>query len=601
MRSSHSLVFVMAMALWASVGLFGQLPSCGADCMRSRYWTIPADDYLQIGRPAFPEDTLPELAKRDDIGLAFSGGGTRSASMTLGQLRGLQHLGWLERVRYVSAISGGAWAAIPLTFSKRSIDELLGPFVAPGDLTLPVVNGPAIGALGAAIANSSLLSGSLREGSAEYLAIRSRQSDVSNPLLSQIVTLTTRLRREGERDDKTYARLLGGVFIDGLVEPAGSAQSFSWNGATTNEMATLNPGRLGPIVVAHSDRPFMIASGSMVSARPDYESPLLMPVEYTAMYVGVRQQFGPFGGSYVWPWAYDPAGVGMATPDVARPREGIVEVQVDKKRRLSLADIAASTGAAPEVPILNGAGLGGSIGAKVQSAAMFFPQFNHLALRAGGSPVVVPRIPHADGGGIDNLGIMPLLARQVHNIIVFNNSSTPLAEENSEMQALFIPNGTATTSDDTRGNDVFDAVKWDTLRAALSDAREHQRAQVFCDHGWSVKANRRFNIRAYDNLSICFVYNGTASAWEDELSTPVKALVVDPTKPTTAERLDHFPYYKTFGQNRIHLIQLKSRQVNLLSNLTSWIVTQSTTIDVIRKNFRIGAGTLPCPRGITCS
>src|SRR5262249_6277768 len=156
-----------------------------------------------------PEDSLPELAKRDDIGLAFSGGGTRSATMTLGQLRGLQRLGWLERVRYVSAISGGGWAAIPFTFSTRSLDELLGPYVAPTDLTLLLVNGPAMGALGVAISNSSLLSGAGREGPAEYLAILGRQPGVSNPLLSHLVQLTNRLRREGERDDKTYARLLG--------------------------------------------------------------------------------------------------------------------------------------------------------------------------------------------------------------------------------------------------------------------------------------------------------------------------------------------------------------------------------------------------------
>jgi hypothetical protein len=601
MRSYRSFAIVLAVTLCAIVGLLGQSAPCGADCMRSRFWTIPTDDYLKSGRPAFPEDVLPELAKRDDIGLAFSGGGTRSATMTLGQLRGLQRLGWLEHVRYVSAISGGAWAAIPFTFSKRSLDELLGPYVAPGDLTLAQVNGQAIGELGVAIADSSLLSGALREGPAEYLAIRSRQPGVSDPLLSQLVTLTNRLRREGERDDKTYARMLGRVFIDGLVEPAVSAQSFSWSGNTTNEMAELNPGRLGPVVVAHGERPFMIASGTMVSARPDYETPLLMPVEYTAMYVGVRQQFGPFGGSYVWPWAYDPLGVGAATPDPSHPGEGTVEIRVGKDRRLSLADLAASTGAAPEVPILNGAGLGGSLGAKVQAAAIFFPHFNHVALRSGESPALVPDIPHADGGGIDNLGIMPLLARHVHNIIVFNNSSTRLAEENGEMQALFIQNATATTTDDMRGNKVFDSAKWDIVRAALVEAREHQRPQVFCDHGWSVAANKRFNIRAYDGLSICFVYNATASAWEDALPGPVRALVVDPKKPATAERLDHFPYYKTFGQTKVHLIQLKSRQVNLLSNLTSWIVTQSSTVDAIRANFRIGSGTLPCPRGMTCS
>src|SRR5262249_50094241 len=120
----------------AVVGVRGQSTPCGPDCLLSHYWTIDPEDYNKSGRAPFPEDSLAELAKRDDIGLASPGGGTRSATMTLGQLRGLQRLGWLDRVRYVSAISGGAWAAIPFTFSTRSIDELLGTYVAPGQLTL---------------------------------------------------------------------------------------------------------------------------------------------------------------------------------------------------------------------------------------------------------------------------------------------------------------------------------------------------------------------------------------------------------------------------------------------------------------------------------
>ena len=62
-----------------------------------------------------------------DLGIAFSGGGTRSASATVGQLRGLEQNGWLSRVRYMTAVSGGSWAAVPYTYSRNaSLVELLG-------------------------------------------------------------------------------------------------------------------------------------------------------------------------------------------------------------------------------------------------------------------------------------------------------------------------------------------------------------------------------------------------------------------------------------------------------------------------------------------
>ena len=67
---------------------------------------------------AFPEQGDPEfstsrLMDRPNLGLAFSGGGTRSASATLGQLRGLQQIGLLDKVRYYSCISGSSFTAIP--------------------------------------------------------------------------------------------------------------------------------------------------------------------------------------------------------------------------------------------------------------------------------------------------------------------------------------------------------------------------------------------------------------------------------------------------------------------------------------------------------
>ena len=54
------------------------------------------------------------------LGLAFSGGGIRSATFNLGVLQGLAHAGWLSRVDYLSTVSGGGYiGAWLLAWIKR--------------------------------------------------------------------------------------------------------------------------------------------------------------------------------------------------------------------------------------------------------------------------------------------------------------------------------------------------------------------------------------------------------------------------------------------------------------------------------------------------
>lgn len=114
------------------------------------------------GQPSFPELELPEVLAKSDSGVAFSGGGIRAYTLTLGFLRGLldaellQVLArklqpntptaaclvlspaalllsflfvsfflnvfflnlffLLQHVRYVSGVSGGAWATAVFTY-----------------------------------------------------------------------------------------------------------------------------------------------------------------------------------------------------------------------------------------------------------------------------------------------------------------------------------------------------------------------------------------------------------------------------------------------------------------------------------------------------
>jgi hypothetical protein len=631
--------FLVTLLAAAGVCLRGAQPAAPApcpDCLKARYWQIDPLDYEKTGDASFPEtELLKDWKDRLDLGIAFSGGGTRSATASLGYLRGLQRLGWLSRVKYVSAVSGGGWAAIPFVYSKQPLEDFLGVYEAPESLDVDRVKNVAVGSLGLAIAQSSLVSSSIREGTSIFLNFRARLQEAPNPLLKEIVWLTNRVRREGGRDDKTYARMLGSIFVsDSLVQKGATSTLFSWTTKTIADMMSINPGKLPQdFVVPHAmtppgqppatlpDRPFLIASGTMVSGRRDYDYPLLMPMEYTPMYVGVRQTFGLFGGTYVWPWAFDPLAVGQATPDpdASTTHSGLVEVKVDlPARAFTLADMAASTGAAPEIPALVFAShLDEPFKRYATIASTFFPAFHHYAIRDPNHIVLTEAIPHGDGGGIENTGVMPLLARHVHNIMVFNNTQEPCVENNSDLRVLFLPGAAPDNTSDTRGDQVFAPEKWEEVKNALVAKREQGLPQVYCASKWSVLKNARYNVRHYEDLNICFVYNAASADWHAAIAKKpaVLALITDPKKPDpkkvdpkkvdpiescrphdTGPYTQNFPYFATFEQNKPHLIQLTTQQVNLFSNLTAWTIANESTVNVVRRAMK----DLPCPPGMTC-
>jgi predicted acylesterase/phospholipase RssA len=57
--------------------------------------------------------------KQDTLGLALSGGGYRSAIFCYGVLKGLYDIGVLQKVDYLSAVSGGSWIATPFAMAEN--------------------------------------------------------------------------------------------------------------------------------------------------------------------------------------------------------------------------------------------------------------------------------------------------------------------------------------------------------------------------------------------------------------------------------------------------------------------------------------------------
>lgn len=588
MASMRLRLLVTCVAAATGAALLTAEPNdCSVGCSPARYWSVPQlpKDLTTLTadekRPSFPEDAYlnePDNARR--IGLAFSGGGTRSAAATLGQLRGLRANGWLEHVTYISAISGGAWASVPFTFTKRSLDDFLGIYQEPGSLVKKDVEDVDNGRLSKAISHSGLLAAGLPEG----LAVGAAQyaTSHSSTLLTEALGLTSRFRREADRLDKTYARLLGSIFVDGkkgdeLIEPGttNATRFFSLDIGTADDMSHAAP--TSDFVVSGPRRPFLIATGTMVSNRADYAYPLLMPVEYTPLYVGTRQAFGAFGGSYVWPWAYDPIALGTPAKDAAQ--HDVVPVRYDQAHRFTLADVVASTGAAPELAtILGPALLPDRFQSKVQIGAQIFPAFKHVSVQGGKSVTLSDSLPHADGGAEDNLGIMPLLARHVSNIIVFINTETRLAENNDDLQSLFVEGHPPGLTGDKRHNKVFEERRHKVVVDALVAAREDGRPQVFCDTGWTVLANDRFGVLPHTGLNICFVYNAGSRQWDDEFAKHPDVLKM-------AKDIKNFPWFSTFEQNKPNAIKLSTAQVNLLSNLTAWTIRNTQTASLIQQTI----------------
>ena len=67
-----------------------------------------------------------------NVGLALSGGGTRSASFSIGVLKALHELGILKKVKVISSVSGGSYANYSI-FNIREL--LLGHIILQGTCT----------------------------------------------------------------------------------------------------------------------------------------------------------------------------------------------------------------------------------------------------------------------------------------------------------------------------------------------------------------------------------------------------------------------------------------------------------------------------------
>ncbi len=588
-------------------------PSAGQDLL-VRVWEFPPEYWRERTiRPCadlFPEwDRIPD-AKRG-LGLAFSGGGTRAASATIGQLRGLRTNGWLDRFGYISSVSGGTWAAVPYVYSQHDDETFLGPARRPQEITWQnLVTIPA-GAFNGNIANAALDSGKvLLEIVQRVVTSNDTVQGALTKLLGNTFGIDPRATAQYIADlghagdlirEQTFASLLSSAFLAGQMD-GGENQYFSWQAVDCDAIREANPGvpfPAGFAIPTRTDRPFIIANAAALHRIPGFkQSPV--PVEYTPLYCGTRQRIGPaLGGNYVWSVGY---GTHAPTAMVGNgPVRGYVRATTrDVSRPFSLADVLGSSGAAPEFLLADLPAPDAINALSTEYAAAYFAHLPTWSVRHGAVSGTLRGVPHADGGAIDNLGLLALLARQVTRVIVFVNANEHFQVSDDLRDICGI--GTSRGAKEDHGLcKVFQPQLWHEMQRQFNECVARNEPAVCCGDGWEVLDNQIFNVQGYAGLKIAIVYNFPNPAWRHSLPDDVRKRV--PPYPGLVDRdangnviqpddqLTRFPWFRTIAEQaslrppKVQLLALAPQATQLLSHLAWWSITHPRTREKITRLF----------------
>ena len=501
----------------------------------------------------YPEQTTDSDHAPRSTGVCFSGGSTRSYAATVGQLRGLTEAGLIPQIGYVSAVSGGAWAAVPYTFYPETATEteILGVHERPEALSMTTLSSMSRKALGVAAT----------EDFARHLQ-GARADGALQP---------------GE----SWCHAVGQTFLApfGLFDPQHPA-GFTLGVDTADQIRSRHASLRETLFhTVRDNRPYLLIHAALNWPDDPTESDLTavsrVGFEFAPLGIGTpslltlesdRHPPHSVGGGFVEPFAF-----GSAAPTA--PADAQRRVQVDLPPRLfTLADAigASSAFSTPDRDLSD------------YPHAAAWPVGHAM----DGTPRTT-REAFTDGGDVENYGLIPLLRRRVRAVIVFVNTVWPLSLEHDPVRwptdtadgypghreiDPFLPALFGAPSPRFGTNRVFPEADYPAVVSGLQAAkRRGDPVMTVTTH--EVEANDWWGLPAGHRVKVCWVYNEYVERWAERLPTDVRGLVEDGRRsPVTARTgpFAHFPHYLTRGQNPGALIQLSPAQINLLAHLSSW-------------------------------
>ena len=501
---------------------------------RARVWVHDGPSFR------FPEQRLG----RPPTGVCFSGGGTRSFAATVGQLRGLTTLGLLPRIGYVSAVSGGAWAAAAHAFYAgpgRTDDDVLGTVVEPEAITDRVLGPVDPGYLGVA---------ATRDFQRTLVAL---DADPNVPR------------------DRVWVDAVGRTFLQpfGLFEAR--HPGFTLDAATRDAIVARNPDLAsGPmhLVRKGAAHPYLLVHATLNWPADGSREPHKVAFEYSPLAVGAPTlttleaagRRRRIGGGFIEPFAF-----GCRAPAAAPGTDGVATVELPESG-LTLADAIGASSA-------------------FRVSGRDFENYPHArcwpVTGRGGEPTAAEVL--TDGGDLENYGLIALLRRRVTRVVVFINTEWPLSaalgvsawpdDSDPEHRAIdpFLAPLFGAPSNRFPHNRVFPEAEFATLVRGLQAARRAGRS-VATTLTHRVLANDRWGVSGGWETRICWVYNERVPEWQARIPADVRRQVEAGQAARAEGGFAHFPHYRTRGQNPGCLIRLTPEQVNLLAHLACWTV-----------------------------
>ena len=482
-------------------------------------------------------------AGRPPTAVCFSGGGTRSYAATIGQLRGLTATGLLSQVGYISAVSGGAWAATAHAFYA-------GPGQTDADI-LGLVREPRT----LDQATQTVLSPS----ELGHAATRNFRATLESLHVSPDVPA-----------DRIWVRAVGETFLApfGLFD-AECPCGFTCDEASEREISQRNPdvGTLHRVRLG-TQHPYLIVHATLNWPADGNDTASKVGFEYTPLYCGsppLTQLRSGDRSVYVGGGVIESVAFGSGPPLGPVGSDGVVAVE--QTVPFTLADVIGASSA-------------------FSTSARDLRLYPHVECWPI-PPTAGPSHAHmfTDGGDLENFGIIPLLRRGIRSIVVFINTVWPLslaldadrgwpvdpAPESRVLDPFLAPLFGA-PSGRFPHNQVFPETDFPILLRALQEAKRAGRA-VLATMNHTVQNNVWWGLSGGGDVRVCWVYNERVLEWEALLPADTRRALQRGSADPPSGPLAHFPHYRTRGQNRGAIIRLTPTQINLLSHLGCWMVT----------------------------
>ena len=559
------------------------------------------------------------LSKGSKNGLCLSGGGSRALSAGLGQLIGLKSMNndkqgsLLDSVDCISSVSGGTWLTSIYCYSEnQNLNDLLGVYTAPTTLTEGNIGDLPSGSIGHA--PSQLSYSGMIDIVHKKIGLLNiyKYPEVRKWIWAVIV---------GELVLKPYNLYQGDMQGSGAsLEPMPkrffslSQTYMEQNIKSLDGSGTSNKKLSKDDFYFHQNgRSFPILNTNIKLDYQQSNSPLL-PVQGTPIAVGAT---GSVMGNSKSLTANGGVDSFAFTSKWQSQSTDVATVNID--RRYSLIDIVSCSSAF----------FAQIVGEKVASAAAVYamaqteykngsessfkqteegitkdlssmvPQYNFWPV--GKSNTKNQNRGFADGGNLDNTGLLGMLARSDSTkIVVCYNSEAPLGKDEdikvegsddrvavissdipilfgyqpSPVKGQYVKFSDSTPSDLNylKAAQVFDCSEFAPLVKALFSA---------CNGEKSPTVARTKNLKVCDNtfagicnrgdVDVLWIYNNYASDWVDEIKKNSETLAYNIKYGRSNPLSDYynFPNYSTGLQ-----IHLNATQVNALAQFQAWIINQ---------------------------